>query len=194
MIDTLEEKWFAVHTMYKREKLVQKQLQERGITAYVPIQKLTRYYTRKVKHVELPLINCYVFVKIAKKHYVPVLEVPDVFNYLRVGKELAAIPEREIDILRRFSGDVIDVANLEVRQGLCLEQGDTVEIISGRLMGLQGKLVEERGAKTVVIELDSLGYSLRMEVNPTFLRLVRKNSKEVQVTPVGLFEKRAWAG
>lgn len=194
MIDTLEEKWFAVHTMYKREKLVQKQLQERGITAYVPIQKLIRRYTRKVKHVELPLINCYVFVKITTKHYVPVLEVPDVFNYLRVGKELAAIPEREMDILRRFSGEVTDINNLEVRQGLCLEQGDTVEIVGGRLMGLQGKLLEERGAKKVVIELDSLGYSLRMEVNPAFLRLVRKNSKEAQVKPVGLFEKRAWAG
>jgi transcription antitermination factor NusG len=192
MIDTLEERWFAVHTMYKREKLVQKQLLERGINAYVPIQKLTRYYTRKIKHVELPLINCYVFVKITKKHYVPVLEVPDVYNYLRIGKELAAIPEKEIEILRRISGETTDLSNLEVRQGLCLEPGDTVEIINGRLMGIQGKLVEERGSKTVVIELDNLGYSLRMQINPAHLRIVSKNVKEAAQSTVGLFQKRAW--
>ena len=57
-----EPRWFAVYTRYKREKLVLKELQRRGINAYLPLQTVTRYYTRKVKTVHLPLISCYIFV------------------------------------------------------------------------------------------------------------------------------------
>lgn len=192
MIDAQEARWFAVHTLYKREKLVQKQLTERGINAYVPTQKLTRYYTRKIKHVELPLIHCYVFVKITKQDYVPVLEVPEVLNYLRIGKELAAIPEKEIDILRRVSGESSDILQLEVTPGRCLEPGDQVEVINGRLTGLQGKLIESLGAKVVVMELDNLGYTLRLQINPAYLRLLRKGQPESTASKVGLLQKMAW--
>ena len=83
-----EPRWFAVYTRYKREKLVLKELQRRGINAYLPLQTVTRYYTRKVKTVHLPLISCYIFVQITRPEYVPVLEVPDVLNFVRFRKDL----------------------------------------------------------------------------------------------------------
>ena len=61
-----EARWFAVYTGYKHEKKVVELLTQKGITAYTPLHRVTRRYTRKVKHVELPLINCYVFVQITK--------------------------------------------------------------------------------------------------------------------------------
>ena len=72
-LDTSEARWFAVYARYKREKVVAQRLQEKGIECYLPLQRLTRYYTRKVKQVELPLISGYLFTKITKKEYVPVL-------------------------------------------------------------------------------------------------------------------------
>ena len=58
-LDTSEARWFAVYARYKREKVVAQRLQEKGIECYLPLQRLTRYYTRKVKQVELPLISGY---------------------------------------------------------------------------------------------------------------------------------------
>ena len=73
-----EARWFAVYTRYKREKIVRKQLSDKGIECYLPLQQFTRHYTRKVKQVQLPLISCYIFVKICKPEYIKVLETPEV--------------------------------------------------------------------------------------------------------------------
>lgn len=166
MLDALEPRWFAVCTKYKREKLVSKYLCDKGIKSFLPLQKVTRMYTRKVKNVELPLINCYVFVQIIKEQYVPVLETPDVTHFVKIAKDLIAIPEVEIDILRRVTGEV---ANVEVDRGV-FKIGEEVEIISGSLFGLRGRLMQGLGAKNFVVELENLGYSLRMQIAPEILR------------------------
>lgn len=161
-----EKRWFAVYTRFKREKLVVKQLQNKHITAYVPLQQVTRYYTRKIKKVDLPLISCYVFVQIDKSEYVQVLETPDVVNFVKVQKDLIAIPEREINILRQIVGEGIE---LEVSQSK-VRVGQKVEIIGGRLTGLKGKVLNEHGDKNFVIELETLNYSLHMQVPKKYLQ------------------------
>ncbi len=164
-----EARWFAVYTGYKHEKKVVELLTQKGIIAYVPLHRVTRRYTRKVKHIELPLINCYVFVQIAKPDYVPVLETPFVLRFLKIKRNLLAIPEQEIDLLRRIVGEVKDV---EVETS-ALHEGDEVEVISGQLTGLRGTLVEKRGQHKLIIALQTLGYDLMMEVNPAILRKLR---------------------
>ena len=164
-----EARWFAVYARYKREKLVAQRLQEKGIECYLPLQRLTRYYTRKVKQVELPLISGYLFTRITRPEYVPVLETQDVVQFVRFSRNLISIPEQEINIIRRVVGEDIDV---EVEQGTFVP-GDAVEIIGGQLTGLKGTLLERRSDKNFVIELESLGYNLLMQVDPVLLRRVR---------------------
>lgn len=168
-LDAKEARWFAVYARYKREKLVARRLQEKGIECYLPLQQLTRYYTRKVKKVELPLISGYLFTRITRQEYVPVLETQDVVQFVRFSRNLISIPEREIDVIRRVVGENVDI---EVQPG-SFRPGDAVEIIGGQLTGLKGILLERRSDKNFVIELDSLGYSLLMQVDPALLRRIR---------------------
>jgi transcription antitermination factor NusG len=170
-LDEHEPRWFAVYTRYKREKLVNKRLQEQGIQAYLPIQQVTRRYLRKVKHLQLPLISCYVFTKITKKDYRPVLEDPDVVRFVRTAKDLLSIPEAEIDVLRRVVGEQIEV---EVEPA-GYQVGDDVEIIGGQLTGMKGTLVEKDGQKLFVVELETIGYALRMQVDPKYLRVTKRS-------------------
>ena len=149
-LDEQEAKWFAIYTRYKREKLVKRELEEKGITAFLPLQHLTRRYTRKVKQVQLPLISCYVFTKIVKSQYIPVLEVQDVVNFVQFSRNLIAIPEREIDLMRRIIGEKVEI---EVEQ-LSYAVGDEVEITAGNLVGLRGKLLRT-GKKNFLIDLKS---------------------------------------
>ncbi len=164
-LDEQEARWFAVYTKFKREKLVIKRLTERGIHAYLPLQSRTRRYQRKIKHVELPLINCYIFTRITKQEYVPVLETPDVVGFVKFAQDLIAIPAGEIEIMKRVVGEGIEI---EVQPG-SYQIGDEVEIMSGNLTGLKGWLVETENEKNFVIELENLGYSLRISVNPKWL-------------------------
>jgi len=167
-----EARWFAVYTGYKREKKVVELLTKKGIAAYVPLQHLTRHYTRKTRQVELPLISCYVFVKITQPQYVPVLETQFVQRFLKIRRNLLAIPEAEIDLLRRIVGELTDI---EV-ETTGFHQGDEVEVIAGQLTGLRGVLVEKRGRQKLVIALKTMGYDLMMEVNPGHLRKLQPGS------------------
>ncbi len=165
-----EARWFAVYTKYKREKQVCKQLKSKGIECYLPLQEHTRHYTRKVVKVELPLISCYLFVKITKSEYVPTLEVPDVVKFVRFSRNLIAIPEEEINLIRRVVGEMTDI---EVEPS-SFQIGDLVEIIGGNLTGLQGKLLDQPGKNNFLLELNSLGYQMRMQVDPKLLRRIGK--------------------
>lgn len=172
-----EARWFAVYTKYKREKLVYKRLQDKGMCTYLPLQKLTRHYTRKVKKVELPLISCYIFVKITKAEYVPVLETPDVVHFVKFAKQLLAIPEEEMQLLQRVVGENIEV---EIKPN-DFQEGDEVEVIGGQLTGLKGLLVRRDSNKNFLIELTNLGYSMEMHVPVEYLRVVKRLSAHQEV-------------
>ncbi len=161
-------KWFAVYTKYKREKVIKKELEHKGIIVYLPIQKLIRVYASKRKKVEIPLISCYLFVKITKSEYLPVLQTDNVVKFVRIAKNLISIPEREIEIMKRVVGEGIPVT----AEPSSFHEGDEVEIMGGNLTGLRGILVEKHGEKEMVIDLETMGYSLRMTLDARLLKRV----------------------
>lgn len=163
-----EARWFAVYTRSKSEKVVQRLLTNKEIENYLPLQRVTRRYTRKIKHHEIPLISCYIFVKITKSEYVPVLETENVAKFIRFARNLYAIPEEQINLLKRIVGEGEDVVAEPGR----FKQGDEVEVIGGKLTGLKGRMVERQGKKHLVVELESIGYSLRMTVDIALLRKI----------------------
>lgn len=184
-LDATEARWFAVYARYKREKMVAQRLQEKGIECYLPLQRLTRRYTRKVKHVELPLISGYLFTRITRTEYVRVLETQDVVQFVRFSRNLISIPEREIETIRRVVGEDIEI---EVESS-SFQPGDAVEIIGGQLTGLKGILIERRSGKNFVVELESLGYSLLMQVDPALLHRIRPGATPPRGSGKGVFER-----
>ena len=169
-LDEQEARWFAVYTRPKGEKMAFRYLTQKNITAYLPLQKLIRHYPSKKKIVELPLITCYIFVKIMKRDYVRVLETENVLNFVKFNRNLIAIPEEEIDIMKRVLGEGWEVE----ANPMDFTEGDEVEIITGRLLGLRGKLIEAANKTQFVVELENLGYSLRMNVDKSLLQKVQK--------------------
>jgi transcription antitermination factor NusG len=165
-LHAVEKRWFAIYTMSKCEKAVARRLSQKGIEAYLPLQHVTRHYTRKVKHLELPLIRGYVFTHINKQDYVGVLDTPDVVNFVKFSKQLVAIPEAEIDILRRVAGDQLETTV----SPLSIEIGDEVEIIGGHMTGIRGKLIARENKRELVLELTSIGLALRVSVPEAWIR------------------------
>jgi transcription antitermination factor NusG len=124
-----------------------------------------RKYERKVKKLEIPLINCYLFVRITKSEYVRVLETEYISRFIKIGKDLIAIPDAEIEILQRVLGENIE---LEVEQNTFYE-GDEVIVSQGNLVGLKGKLVSFQGKEKVMVELATIGYSMLIEMDKSLL-------------------------
>jgi transcription antitermination factor NusG len=166
-ISETEARWFAVYTKFKCEKFVAQHLAKKQIEAYVPLIAKTKRYARKIKHYEVPLINCYVFVHITKKEYVPTLETEYVMKFLRQGKDLLAIPQSEIDLMRRVAGDIEEIYSIEKSEYV---PGEKVEVISGYLSGLKGRIISKTGKRSFVVDLETLGYQLQIRIDQTYLR------------------------
>lgn len=125
-----------------------------------------RRYTRSTRLTEKPLINCYVFVKIIKTQYVPILETENVVGFVKFNKDLIAIPEWEIEILRRITlEDGLQVESTSTT----FTPGDAVEISAGNLMGLKGHIVRVEGKRKMQVELAYLGQNLLITVDTAFL-------------------------
>lgn len=173
-LDSVEKRWFAVYTKFKCEKFVSQALEKKNIKAYLPLISKTKRYTRKIKTYNVPLINCYVFVCIDKDQYVPVLETEYILKFLKQGKDLLSIPEKEIELLKRVAGDIEDA---EILNPANLVFGDEVEVISGHLTGLKGKILDKAGKKSFLVDLETIGYQLRIRIDQNLLRPLNSKLK-----------------
>jgi transcription antitermination factor NusG len=162
--------WYAIITKYKCEKYVVAALKNRGIEAYVPLLRTTKRYVRKIKRYEVPLISCYVFVRIRESERIPVLEVPYVHRFVQFDGRIVPVPDDEVRMMQRVVGELSEVTAVP-RQWLI---GDKVEVIAGKLTGLQGILVGQNGKHEFVVELETLGYQLRMSVDSDLLREISR--------------------
>lgn len=161
-----EPRWFAIYTKYKCEKYVVDKLKKKGVHAYVPLLSKVKKYIRKTKEYKVPLINCYVFVSITKDQYVKVLETEYVMGFIKQRKNLISIPNEEINLLKRIVGEL---ENIEMTP-LEFQEGAPVEIISGNLTGVKGKLINTRGKHEFVVELQNMGFQLQMIIDKSMLR------------------------
>ncbi len=168
-LDAKEARWFAVYTNYKREKLVEKRLTQKGIECYLPIQKVVKQWSKKRRTMELPLISCYIFVKITLKNYVPVLETDYVLKFIKFSKDLIAIPEEEILFLKNLLEEDIE---FEVEAAPPLQKGDRVEITTGSLAGTKGRLIETTGKNRVLITLEHIQHTFSLSVEKHLIQKV----------------------
>lgn len=151
--------WYAVKTRFKSEKKLAADLRALGVNAYLPLVQRTRRYTRKIKHYSIPLINSYLFVFIDRSEYIKVLERSQVIEFIRFGGRLIPIPDEEINTLQRICGEL----NTEVHsEQIQFVEGEEVELVYGQLSGIKGKLVRELGKEEFVVQLQFIGYQLRI--------------------------------
>ena len=165
-ISTTEKRWFAVYTRYKSEKFVATRLEKKDIEVYVPLLKHTKRYKRKIKHVEIPIISCYVFVYITKEDYVRVLQTENVISFLKIGNSIISIPEQEIEILKWVVGENI----LETVKEGNFTKGAKVEVIAGNLTGLKGRIIKRQSKKFLLVSLETIGYTLELNIAEEMLR------------------------
>ena len=166
MMDQSTYRWYAVYVPFRREKSASERLERMGIETYVPLIEKTKRYVRKVKKYRIPLINKYVFVRIAMKDKNRVLQERDVIDFLRFEGRMAAIPDSEIETLKRVVGDrEAQVNSIETGEAI----GAEVEIIHGHLTGLKGVVREVLGKNKVLVTLETLGLTLGIQVPSKYL-------------------------
>ncbi len=58
-----EQRWYALHTRARHERVVEHRLREQGMETFLPTVRETHRWSDRKKVVEVPLFSCYVFVR-----------------------------------------------------------------------------------------------------------------------------------
>jgi transcriptional antiterminator RfaH len=161
-------RWYALHTKSRQEKKLATRLTDRGVEAYTPLRKTLKQWSDRKKMVEEPLIRSYVFVKINRLSYDMVLNTPGAVRFIWFGGEPAAIPDRQIDLLKRVTGTAADVSVIPSGMG----PGTPVKVIVGPLSGLTGELISVAGKRRVIVRIDHLDQALSLSIPAALLERV----------------------
>jgi transcriptional antiterminator RfaH len=163
-----EDKWYALYTRPRAEKLVYQRLVEANIETFLPIQKTYRKWSDRKKLVEKPLLSSYIFVKTNSKNFHAVYKTNGVVKFISFEGQPVSIPQKQIDNLRLL---VNSDAEIEVTSEK-FAPGDNVEVVNGALIGLTGELVKIGTHNRVIVRIDRLDQNLILKIPKAFLRKI----------------------
>ncbi len=166
-----EPRWYACYTRARHEKRVDGLLTRNGVESYLPlVPRLSQWKDRK-KLVSWPLFPSYVFARFTLGRMHDILVVPGVSTIVRSRGYPTPIPEEELANVRRF-------ADAAVAAGVCPEvvplvnEGDWVRIAEGAFRGVEGRVVERRGRRRVLVGLRPIGQGLEVDVEARLLQVI----------------------
>lgn len=155
-----EPQWYAIYTRVNQERLVAERLDRRGVQFYLPIYKTVRRRSDRRVTLSLPLFPGYLFAHIPLTDRLRVLEVPNVVRLVGGPKYPAALPNEEIDLLRKgLSGQVL------AEPCSYLTTGCRVRVVNGPFEGVEGILAGQSRGSRVVISVEVIMRSFTIEVN-----------------------------
>jgi transcription antitermination factor NusG len=152
--------WWAVYTRHQHEKSVVEYLSKHNLETFLPIYDVVRQWKDRKKKLSLPLFPCYVFLRGSSECRVQILSTPGVRSIVSMVGRPAAIPEAEIEAIRRVVESSLTV---EPHPFLC--RGDRVRIKSGPLAEIEGILVRSKGSSRLILSAELLQKSIAVEVD-----------------------------
>lgn len=155
------ESWYGLQTRPRHERIVAHRLEERGVTAFLPLISEEHRWSDRKKTVQVPLFSCYVFAKFApnRSERLRVLRVEGVFGLVGDRGEGTPIPDEQIAAVQSLVETQLPWSTHPF-----LKIGQRVRIRSGVLDGLEGILVSRNGDRSLVISVDAIQRSLAVRV------------------------------
>jgi transcription antitermination factor NusG len=163
-----EQKWYALYTKPRWEKKIYQLLTDKAITAYCPLNKVSKRWSDRTKIVMEPLFKSYVFAFLSTEEMTKVRMTPGVLNFVYWLGKPAVIKEKEINLIKKFL-DEYDNVELEP---LTLSPNQRVRIKKGILMEKEGEVIKVLNNR-VVVAIESLGYRMIAQVSKTNLETVK---------------------
>jgi transcription termination/antitermination protein NusG len=157
--------WFAAWTRSRHEAAVLRQLEQKELEAFLPTSaRWSRWKDRK-KRIDFPLFPGYCFVRVAPDTLPAVRKCTGVVSIVSTEGRPAAIPDREIEGVRAFIA-----SHLEGDPCPLLQEGDSVEVTSGPLRGVVGKLVRKGSQARLILSVGLLGQGISVAVDAADIR------------------------
>lgn len=153
-------RWYALHTRPRHEKKVAAELQEKGVSIYLPLVAQVRRWSDRRKIIQMPLFPCYAFVHTA---FLPqarcaALQVWGVLGFVGANSQVLPVPDADIESIRTLL-----VSNVGLSPHAFLKVGQRVRVRGGALDGIEGILVAN-GGRRLVISVAAIHHSLSINI------------------------------
>ena len=152
--------WYAVQTRSRHEKKVADEIQDKGISSFLPLITQIHRWSDRRKLVQVPLFPGYVFVRaqLDPRVFVAVLSIWGALAFVGPQREAMPIPESQIEDIRTLLSTKVSLSPYPF-----LKLGQRVRVRGGALDGVEGILVTN-GQKRLVISVESIHRSLAMTI------------------------------
>src|SRR5258708_3631131 len=147
--DYLDPRWYAVCTFSNHEKRVGDQLRERGVEHFLPLYDSVRRWKDRRVQLQLPLFPGYVFVHLALRDRLRILNIPSVARLVGFGGPPVALPDNEMEALRSSLAP-----QLRAEPNPFLKGGRRWRGAKGPLAALEGIVGRQKKQRRVVCPVD----------------------------------------
>ncbi len=163
--------WVAAYTSPRAEKRVTARIaDELQLETFLPLHRVLRKWSDRMKSVEVPLIPSYTFVKLREADIYKVKEIVGVVGFVRFRNTgIATIQEREIEAMRRLANSLQEVY---VYNSDRLKKGAHVRVIAGEFAGLEGTITKDCKDGNFVTQIEKLNISLVVDLEPDVLQVI----------------------
>ena len=164
------EKWIAVYTKSRHEKVVIQELENKNIEAYCPIFKERRQWSDRKRWVEFPLFRSYVFAKIELKNSLYILQAMGVHHIIKFQGNISIIPDEIIQNIKSIIDGCFTVEQVEY-----FVKGDEVIVVDGPLKGMEGIVVKIKNENKLVLKIEAIQQAIAVQIHPGYLKPKKKH-------------------
>ncbi len=161
--------WFVLKTKYRCEKKLYQQLQNDGYEVCLPMYSTVRQWSDRKKKLQLPLINCMVFIKTNTKELYKIYDYPLVRGVLKEFGKPGIVRDQEIKNLEIIANDWSNDL-IEKNTNLKFKKGELIEIVYGPFKGLIGDLIQIDGTNRVIVQIESIGIDFIINISKSQIR------------------------
>ena len=159
--------WYALSTKARHEKKVFDRFQLKGIESYLPLQTIHRRWSDRYKKVQEPLFSCYVFVKIALKDRLPVLQTDGVVRLVSFKGIPATIPDDQLAAIKIVLKEKEDIQRIDY-----LTPGKKVEVSQGPLKNVRGVLINIKNKHRLVLRLYGIMQAISVDIDYRDIKMI----------------------
>ena len=157
--------WFAIQVRGKRESLAYHELCRRGFESFLPLMRVRRRWSDRIKTMESPVFPGYLFCRFTLEDRFRVLNSPGVTHILGTAHHPVPVDEveiRSVQALVRSQAALTPWPRLHV--------GERIRIEQGPMAGVEGILARaDDGQPRLVVTVTLLNRAVAAEVQRDWL-------------------------
>jgi len=159
--------WFALQVRTRQEASVAQQLNGQGYERFLPLYKVRKRWSDRIKEVNAPLFPGYLFCRFNPQDRLPILKTPGVIQIVGFNNGPTAVDEAEISSIQ-----TLVTAGVPHQPWPFLAAGDRVRIESGPLLGLEGILIDVKRSHRLVLSVTLLQRSVAVEIDSALITAI----------------------